>query len=533
MVDEPTIAATATSTSSSMMPFGEIALSLSGGGYRAAGFHLGALDMLQRLDLLKDVTALSTVSGGTCTGMRYALSLKSGQTFPAFYDKLRRDLEGIDLPTLALAKLTNGTPSIPSGRWDVITAFAQVYDEKLFAGKRFGVFWEGPDIPLTELIFNSTEFRTAVAFRFRKSESAKAKIGNGNVSITPEQAKQIRIADIVAASSCFPGGFEPLSFPNDFQWPDDEAGRAVLEELRAKEWTPLPLMDGGVYDNQGMGSLMLLDDDKDNDKNLRDFGLFIFSDTDQKQASLYTLPKPHPAGFLELQHLNIFWWLLLGLSIGTLIVAIPAIAKPWHGWSGALNVLPLVLASGTALALLWLRRKIKHALRAIPQIGIGIWDFTKKLKVDQFINMIELRISSLFALASGVFLRRIRRLVYDSVYKDPRFAGRLVSNIIYDIPDAKARLASLAWLDPSDAMREVAKAANAMPTTLWFTDKAQMPVLIACGQATICYQLLDHILKLNGSDPRAIPPQLLPLFERAKELYLHLKTDPRAFVSAP
>ena len=532
MLEELPSANSVAVTSSQVTPFGPIALSLSGGGYRAAAFHLGTMDMLYRLGLLPDVTALSTVSGGTFTGMRYALSLKSRQTFRTFYDELKRDLETIDLPKLALAKLTSGIPSIPSKRWDVITAFAQVYDETLFAHKRFGVFWEGPDIPLTELIFNSTEFRTAVAFRFRKSKSAKAKIGNGNVSITADQAKQIRIADVVAASSCFPGGFEPLSFPNDFQWPDDDAGRATLEELRDKEWTPLPLMDGGVYDNQGMGSLMLLDDD-DDDKGLGDFGLFIFSDTDQKRASLYTVPKPRAKGWLRLRHLNIIWWLLLFLSIGTLIVAVRFIAKPWYGWPGVLNLLPLVLASGTAIVLIWLRRKIKRALCAIPQIGIGIWDFTKKLKVNQFIDLIELRISSLFALAAGVFLRRIRRLVYDSIFGDQRFEARLLSNLIYDIPDAKPHAGPLDWLDPSEAMRDVAKAANDMPTTLWFTNTAQMPVLIACGQVTICHQLLDHILKLSGKDPRVIPPHLQPLFEQAQSLFLQLKADPHAFVSAP
>ena len=42
--------------------FGRIALSLSGGGYRAAAFHLGALEMLDELGLREDVRYLSTVS---------------------------------------------------------------------------------------------------------------------------------------------------------------------------------------------------------------------------------------------------------------------------------------------------------------------------------------------------------------------------------------------------------------------------------------------------------------------------------------
>ena len=45
-------------------PFGNIALSLSSGGTRATGFHLGTLAYLDRVDLLKDVSVLSSVSGG-------------------------------------------------------------------------------------------------------------------------------------------------------------------------------------------------------------------------------------------------------------------------------------------------------------------------------------------------------------------------------------------------------------------------------------------------------------------------------------
>jgi hypothetical protein len=66
-------------------PFDEIALALSGGGYRAAAFHLGTLDMLQRLGLLQSVRVLSTVSGGTLTGLKYALSITEGDTFEDFY----------------------------------------------------------------------------------------------------------------------------------------------------------------------------------------------------------------------------------------------------------------------------------------------------------------------------------------------------------------------------------------------------------------------------------------------------------------
>ena len=59
-------------------PFERIALCCSGGGYRAASFHLGAMAYLHKLKfegrpLLENVKAISTVSGGTITGVVYAL----------------------------------------------------------------------------------------------------------------------------------------------------------------------------------------------------------------------------------------------------------------------------------------------------------------------------------------------------------------------------------------------------------------------------------------------------------------------------
>lgn len=508
-------------------PFGKIALSLSGGGYRAAGFHLGSLDMLDQLGLLADVSALSTVSGGTFTGMRYALALKAGQPFREFYREFRTALLTVDLPKLAFEKLASSSPSIPSRRWDVITAFAQVYDEKLFDSKRFGVFWDDHASPLTELSFNATEFRTAVAFRFRKSDHPNAKIGNGNVFITAEQAKQIRIADIVAASSCFPGGFEPLSFPNDFNWPDSEIGRAVLEELQTRDWAPLPIMDGGIYDNQGMGSLMLGDS-----LETGQFGLFIFSDTDQPHDAIYKLPTAREPGWLRLRHLYLLWWLLLALGVTNALASVYMAFTRLHGSLGIFYLLSLAMASGTIAALLWARTKIIGILRAIPKLGLSAWDLTKDLKVNQFIDMVHLRISSLVALASGVFMRRIRRLVYDSVFKDPRFVERLLPNLIYDLLQTKVLPAPLEWVAPSEAMRAVAQAANEMGTTLWFSEPQQLKDLIACGQITMCYKLLVHLTSHRKEGGLTAPSQHDEVFNRARDLFLKLKKDPYALVDS-
>lgn len=54
----------------------KLGLALSGGGFRAALFHIGTLARLAELDLLRHVQVLSTVSGGSIIGAMYYLKLK-------------------------------------------------------------------------------------------------------------------------------------------------------------------------------------------------------------------------------------------------------------------------------------------------------------------------------------------------------------------------------------------------------------------------------------------------------------------------
>ena len=63
----------------------EIAISLSGGGYRAAMFHLGTLSYLNRVllpngkSLLNVVNTISSISGGTITGLWYMMHVCKGE----------------------------------------------------------------------------------------------------------------------------------------------------------------------------------------------------------------------------------------------------------------------------------------------------------------------------------------------------------------------------------------------------------------------------------------------------------------------
>ena len=119
----------------------EIALCFSGGGYRAAGFHLGVLSYLERIGLLQNVSIISTVSGGTLTGLSYAHSLKKKESFKEYYSRFYSFLHHVNLIKLSFNSV--GSPaSTALGYKNFITAAAEIYDRVLFSGERFGIFWD-------------------------------------------------------------------------------------------------------------------------------------------------------------------------------------------------------------------------------------------------------------------------------------------------------------------------------------------------------------------------------------------------------
>ncbi len=59
-----------------MSPEPKVGLALSGGGFRAAFFHVGVLARLAELGVLRRVEVISTVSGGSIVGAAYYLRLK-------------------------------------------------------------------------------------------------------------------------------------------------------------------------------------------------------------------------------------------------------------------------------------------------------------------------------------------------------------------------------------------------------------------------------------------------------------------------
>lgn len=499
-------------------PLGTLALALSGGGYRAAAFHLGTLRFLDRARLLGDVGIISTVSGGTIAGMAWTVSLLDGRPFNEFYADFSAYLKRTNVIGEALDGLTANREAGSHSYASLIRAAADVYArDDLFGDRRFGEVLGADGLQLTDAVFNSTEFHTGLDFRFRASDDPYVILGNNNYRLKRAVAQHVRLADIVAASSCFPGGFEPLVFPQQFRWPAEYPLDAALNDLGTDFDRGLPLMDGGIYDNQGAETLA------ETYAKSPDVTLLI-SDVDTQDSDIYNVPpNPTRRGFLTL---NSVWRLAYGLFVLTLAAAA---VLAWHGYEAArdggwrlqdyfLYLVPLGLSLSVATALVWLRARLSDVNELIEdQVTVNAWPSLRRLTVVEFAQMLVLRGTSLLALTSSIFMKRVRGLIYDSIFRDVRFKGRRMSNLIYTLSDNHPKLyRDFPWLEPKPHLVTLSQQGCQMPTTLWFTSDTQFNVLSCAGEATVCFALLRHIVLDRAGEYEQPGTPLHDLYERLR-----------------
>jgi predicted acylesterase/phospholipase RssA len=505
--------------SASDRPLGPLAISMSGGGYRAAAYHLGTLRFLNQVELLEDVVGLSTVSGGTICGMAWVVSRLDDRPFTEFYQEFGAYLRQHNVIALALDGLT-GERDHGSSEWaSLIRSASDVYARKdLFGDRRFAEVMGSDTLQLEEAIFNSTEFHTGLDFRFRRSRNEHTLLGNRNYPLPREVAQHIRLADIVAASSCFPGGFEPLVFPQQFHWTEQYPLQSALNDLGSDFRGGLPLMDGGIYDNQGIESLLLAFDQSS-------AATLLISDVSVQNNRMYDVPaNPTSRGWITLRGVNWMAWGLFALAL------VASVVLAWHGWETArdgdwtwqdyfLYLVPGVFSAAVAGALVWVRRRMRDANALLEKtVDIKAWPSFRKLTVPEFAQMLTLRITSLLALTSSIFMSRVRGLVFRQAYTDPDFKGRRISNLIYSLTrDDAALFTKHPWLKPKPHLVALSQRAEAMPTTLWFTEDAQFHTLVAAGEATTCYVLLRHIVRHRAGQYETEGLPLNALFERLRK----------------
>jgi len=618
-----------------------LALSLSGGGVRAVGFHLGTMSMLQRLGLLEKVIILSSVSGGSMPGIGYSLSQALGRPFQDFFDDFYEFLPQLNLIEEMMKRMVAREAPAPSGRRDMITSFANIYEDFYFK-RFFGNYAVGKDVTfdvlmkvprqghLKEMIFNATEFKTGSAFRFQVSEF-RCLIGNRNIALCQKHARQIRFADIMAASSCIPVGMEPLFFPDDFHWPDDKVApgrhrhiqrptcREINRALERNLDTRLPyfaLMDGGVYDNQGIGStLNALNRRKEGIKQAdshecgfsligrgepwgpkewanwvsgrviegaehktvnvdsSDLDLLIVSDTPVRKASLYPRVSltssgiPDPKGRLArhakkanswldritLGQLSRIAWVVMMLLTGSAVITswdllhgMKEVSRgSLFGLEGFVLVhlfIPFILVLLTFAGLVLIKVNKARAIEALERV-IPNWKqkpgkYIDRMRLGNLLKMGALRAGSVSVLTSTIYMNRIRGLGYAVAYSRNDLQNRIVDNEIFTLQvepgednDFHRKLKSAGvWPPPPEMGRIVGKAAT-MPTKLWIEHDKDDPLddldyLVACGQATICYNIMRHLWEACRDGERWLDPETGELFEHALREWRKLYDNP-------
>lgn len=214
------------------------ALCLSGGGYRAMLFHLGALWRLNEAGQLPTLDRVSSVSGGSIVAGALGLAWSSLE-FDAsgvareFASKVVEPVREIAARTLDVRAVLLGL----LGPKTISQEIAAAYRRFLFGE---ATLQDLPDRP--RFVINCTNLQSGALWRFMKPSMRDWRVGEVRNPTLP-------LARAVAASSAFPPVLSPVVLhlePSDFT-PDSGHG------LQRRPFTTnVVLTDGGVYDNLGL-----------------------------------------------------------------------------------------------------------------------------------------------------------------------------------------------------------------------------------------------------------------------------------------
>jgi predicted acylesterase/phospholipase RssA len=553
----------------SSTPLERIALACSGGGYRATGFHLGGLSYLNQVTyrgkpLLENVKMISTVSGGSIAGVVYALKKQEGASFAAIFKFITDLLNTVDLLKSGLEKLNPGTHwNNPGKRKNLINAWSELYDQHFTGGATFAALNPiTPQSHLEAVVFNSTEFSNAVDFRFRNNGTGV--FGNYYLEIDPALALEVKLADALASSACFPAAFEPIMWPADFI----HAGSPLLT-AKKDQLPTAAIMDGGIYDNQGIESILMYEKITPD----RPFDLIIISDVLSPSMPPFKPTADEPkTGFRSktvgevkrdvMRINNNIGWIL---GVLTLLFAALPLSWRYTNRTGTGICLTLAVALlGCWIGKAWLWKKLaalaayakNKILNPVPPF---ILQSLASLKLDDLsVRRVEPllldRLNSLLDLLLNVFLKIVRSLNYAKIYEVDAFRYRRISHLIYQLTAANFTTQTQPWQAPPEVrakstftgnyasdvgskIQTVAELATSYGITLWFTDLDKMNntlnTLVATGRFTMCYNLIAYLESLlydpaSGFD--ALPPATQ---EELKKTYAQCLADWAGFKADP
>ncbi len=231
-----------------------MAVAFSGGGFRASLAGLGVIRFLAQADLLRNVSHVSSVSGGSWACAILALNWDDLEerdfTLDAVDDLVVRPfVDRVTRTSLQRTLLLNMWRALGPGktRTDLL---ADAFDRWFGEGRTLA---DLPDPDRCTFTFNATNLRTGRRYKFERQEVGEDIGADGSrpVQITPgtEVAPRpegdgirIRVADALAASAAIPGSLAPQRLVKPYR---SVYGRGGGPQL----------VDGAVYDNLGTDAL--------------------------------------------------------------------------------------------------------------------------------------------------------------------------------------------------------------------------------------------------------------------------------------
>lgn len=220
-----------------------IGLALSGGGYRAMVFHVGALIRLNEVGILQKIKRISSVSGGSITAgvlgtswstLKFSKDVASN--FEIVIDRVRKMAD-----TSVDAGAIIGGIVLPGSISDRV---AKAYNDVLFDGATLQSLPDDSKPNNPRFVINATNMQTAALWRFSRDYMGDYRVGL-------IEKPNVSLAAAVAASSAFPPVLSPATL---------RIGQPVVNtpgaDLNREPFTKTAILsDGGVYDNLGLETI--------------------------------------------------------------------------------------------------------------------------------------------------------------------------------------------------------------------------------------------------------------------------------------
>lgn len=216
-----------------------VGLAISGGGSRAAVFGMAVMRELDKLGILRHVSAISTTSGGGLAGAYYSLHSRDMDWAKA-QDAMASDYLGKWLRRNVEPRQLLKVVATDEDRSDLM---ADVFDEEILGGETYSAL--GPFTPGLAPIWlaNATQMGDTRRFTFSESEfnSLHSSLGT------------FPLSQAVMASAAFPGVFNSVTLRNYTPAFFMEDKLVVDGGTQYRH-----LIDGGPTDNLGIEALLEL-----------------------------------------------------------------------------------------------------------------------------------------------------------------------------------------------------------------------------------------------------------------------------------